>query len=96
MSKKPFKIPANADVYMQPFDSSILVDIYLDGYTTGVASLALSVTGDTAKADEAADHYAKAIMSDPIAMEVVRQEVMERLKGIAGHPRTLHVQAANK
>ncbi|KAB7752903.1 hypothetical protein [Mycolicibacterium mucogenicum] len=89
-------VPAGADVFMQPFDASTLIDIYLDGYTTGVASLALTVTGDESEADKAADHYAQALMADPAAMEVVRHEVMERLKGIMGHPHTLRVQAAGK
>lgn len=82
-------------VIVERFDSSVLIDIWMDGFTSGVTSLALFVNGgDEADADVAGDNFAKRLRDDPAAMETVRQGVMERLRGIESRPHTLTMPAS--
>jgi len=79
-------------VIVQPLDSSVLIDIYLDGFMTGAASCALNYSqGDDAEADRVSNALVRAIKADPAAMEEVRREVRERLLGIEGETRNLNV-----
>lgn len=82
-------------VIVERFDSSILIDIWMDGLISGVSSLALHVNGgDEADADVAGDILAKRMRDDPAAMETVRRNVLERLQGIESRPHTLTMPAS--
>jgi len=78
-------------VHLQKLDASVLVEIWLDGFTSGctTAFIALTENADEEKADAWADLVAKALMDDPACMENVRNEVKERLLGIEGSPHTM-------
>ncbi|WP_070917001.1 hypothetical protein [Mycobacteroides chelonae] len=79
-------------VIVQPLDSSVLIDIYLDGFITGAATCSLSYSqGDDAEADQVSETLVRAVKADPAAMEEVRREVRERLLGIQGETRNLNV-----
>lgn len=81
-------------VIVERFDSSVLIDIWLAGFISGVSSLALTINGgDVADADTAGDNFATRMRNDPAALETVRREVLELVRGIEGHPRTLHMPA---
>lgn len=76
---------------VQPLDSSILIDIYLDGFMTGAATCALNYSQDDAEADRVSETLVRAVKTDPAAMEEIRREVRERLLGIEGETRNLDV-----
>lgn len=79
-------------VIVQQLDSSVLIDIYLDGFVTGAATCALHYNrGDNHEAGSVSDLLARAVKSDPAAMEEVRREVRERLLGIQSETRNLDV-----
>lgn len=59
-----------------------LSQIWLDGFTSGAASLAKGLGCTDETADKLADEIATALMGDPACMETVRQEVFERLMGV--------------
>lgn len=63
--------------------AEMLVQIYLDGYISGVASLALTLTegNDPARAERTARYMGQQIWKDPAAMEQVCQQVKNRLTG---------------
>ena len=70
-------------VKVQEFDRSTLIDIYLDGFTSGLTTAAAHaghMSGD--EADAYADRIALAIKADPAQMEMVRREVLERVTGM--------------
>ena len=70
-------------VKVQEFDRSTLLDIWLDGFTSGLTTAAKNLTGCSGEmADEFADEIARGIMNDPAAMEMVRREVRERVTGM--------------
>lgn len=76
-------------ILAQPLDASVLVDIWLDGYLSGATSTALHVNGgDVDDADKWGDKAAATLVGDPAAMEVVRNQVRERLLSIDGSPYT--------
>ncbi|AMU27664.1 hypothetical protein A3N96_21530 [Mycobacteroides abscessus] len=50
--------------------------------------------GDEADADSAGDNFAKRMRDDPAAMETVRHEVLEIVRGIEGRPHTLTMPAS--
>ncbi|MEC4838142.1 hypothetical protein R2360_00120 [Mycobacteroides chelonae] len=82
-------------VIIERFDSSVLIDIWLAGFISGVSSLALTLNGGkVADADIAGDKFAKRMRDDPAAMETVRREVLELVRGIEGRPQTLRIPAA--
>lgn len=74
---------------MQPFDASVLIDIWLDGYTTASCTLAVRSGMSEEDADKFADEMVQQLMNDPAGMELVRSEVSERIRGIEGSPRTM-------
>lgn len=78
-------------VHVQKLDASVLVDIWLDGFTSGctTAFIALTENADEEKADAWADEVAKALANDPACMETIRNEIKERLLGIEGSPHTI-------
>lgn len=64
-----------------------LVDIWLDGFASGVATTSKNLAGySDQRADKFADFAASAITGDPAAFETVRNEVRARLKGADGGP----------
>lgn len=75
----------------------LLLDIRLDGITTGYATAMLTIavaagmSQDEAEryADDEADRALLAIKRDPLAMEEQRREVRERLAGVDSGPRTV-------
>ena len=70
-------------VKVQEFDRSTLLDIWLDGFTSGLTTAAKNLTGCSGEmAAEFADEIARGIMNDPAAMEMVRREVRERVTGM--------------
>lgn len=76
----------------------LLLDIRLDGMTTGYASAILHLLGDRPGAEEIADKLAdqamREIMADPLVMEAFRQQIVERLDGSNSGPFTLGVYHA--
>lgn len=76
------------EIKMQPFDRSVLIQIWLDGAATGFATAAMTVGLDAAAADKFSDEMVAAIQGDPAAMEQVRKEVLERIQGIDSGPYT--------
>mgnify|MGYP000128359992 CR=1 FL=1 len=79
-------------VFMQKLDTSVLIDIFMDGVTTGIGSFAMTMTdGDEQAADKIADAFVAAMFGDPAVMETVRRNVAERLQGIEGSPHSLRI-----
>ena len=76
---------------IQQFDASVVVDILLDGFTSVASTVAIAMGLDDKAADEMADTVVKAIMDDPAAMELVRGEVLGRMRGIDEGPHTLRI-----
>lgn len=74
---------------LQRLDASVLIDIWLDGFASGVSSLAKNAGATNAEADSLADELSKATANDPAALEMVRAEVRERIQGIEGTPKSL-------
>jgi hypothetical protein len=82
--------------FVQPLDTSVLIDIWLDGFTSGCTTSFIALTEATEEAaDTWADHVCKALANDPAAMETVRKEVRERVLGIPGAPSTLRVHTSD-
>ena len=71
----------------------MLVAIRMDGFVTGYASAILTLAGDRPNADQMADALADAaageIEADPILMESMREQVLQRLAGVDSGPHTL-------
>lgn len=78
-------------VHLQKLDTSVLLDIWLDGFTSGctTAFIALKKPDSEETADAWADEVAKALANDPACMETIRNEIKERLLGIEGSPHTI-------
>ena len=84
------------EIRAQPFDRSVVIDIYLDGLCTGAATAAMLLGFAEADADRIADDVATKVRDDPAAMEQVRKEVLERIKGIDSGPYTFTVHTAER
>lgn len=70
-------------VKVQEFDRSTLLDIWMDGFVSGMASAAQTITNcDGEEADQFANRSALAMRNDPAVMETVRREVLERAMGM--------------
>ncbi|WP_157680190.1 hypothetical protein [Mycobacterium dioxanotrophicus] len=68
---------------MQEFDRSTLLDIWLDGFTSGLTTAAQNLSGCGGDmADKFADDVVIGIKKDPAAMETIRREVFERVTGM--------------
>lgn len=67
---------------IERIDPERLSQIWLDGFTSGAASLAKGLGCTDETADKLADEIATALMGDPACMETVRREVFERLMGL--------------
>ena len=75
----------------------LLLDIRLDGITTGYATAMLTIAAASGMSQDEAERYADdeadrallAIKRDPLAMEEQRREVRERLAGVDSGPRTV-------
>lgn len=68
---------------VQEFDRSSILDVWLDGFVSGLSTAAKNFTECSAEqADEFAHMVALSITNDPAAMETVRREVFERLTGM--------------
>ena len=76
---------------IQKLDINNLVDIYLDGFATGISTLALNITGNEAEADRVADEITQRLIGDPAAMETLRQEIYDRFTGVNNGPHNLRV-----
>lgn len=76
------------EIKMQPLDRSALIQIWLDGACTGLATAAMTFGFTDTEADKFADMMVKAMQTDPAAMEQVRKQVLERLQGIDSDPYT--------
>lgn len=78
-------------VHLQKLDASVLVDIWLDGFTSGCTTsfIAFTKPADEEAADMWADEVCKALVGDPACMETIRNEIKERLLGIEGSPHTM-------
>jgi hypothetical protein len=61
---------------------SKLVDIWLDGFTSGASSMAATLGRDGDRADALAQWLVAGIRSDPLAVEQVRREIFERMAGV--------------
>lgn len=82
--------------HFQPFDKSVLIAIYLDGFGTGVGSAALSLGRMSEQdADKASDKMVAAVQNDPAVMETIRREVFERITGVESGPYTLTVHGSD-
>ncbi|OZC62340.1 hypothetical protein CH267_02045 [Rhodococcus sp. 06-621-2] len=69
--------------------SDALIDIYLDGMCTGLATGAMNFGGATEdQADAIADTAMEHLKADPASMEQVRQQIIERLTGVDSGPYT--------
>lgn len=70
-------------VKVQEFDRSTLLDIWLDGFTSGLTTAAQNLTGCGGDmADKFADDVVRGLGEDPAAMELIRREVFERVTGM--------------
>ena len=70
-------------VKLQEFDRSTLLDIWLDGFVSGLSTAAQGLTNCSGEeADQFADEIAKSMRDDPAAMEMIRREVFERVMGM--------------
>ncbi|MCC9181167.1 MULTISPECIES: hypothetical protein [Mycolicibacterium] len=68
---------------VEEFDRSILLDIWLDGFTSGLTTAAKDIAKCSDEmADKFADDIALAVKNDPASMEMVRREVLERVTGL--------------
>ena len=71
----------------------MLVTIRMDGFVTGYASAILTLASDRPNVDQMADALADAaageIEADPILMESMREQVLQRLAGVDSGPYTL-------
>lgn len=83
-------------VIVEEFDRSILIDIYLDGVCTGIASAAMQLTKDPKFSDDLADDMVRSLKSDPLAMEMIRTEVKERMLGIDTGVKEITTKAVDK
>lgn len=84
-------------VHVQNLDASVLVDIFLDGFSTGIASAAKTFGGsDDTEADALADRFVAEMQRDPLVMEGVRISIRERLQGIDSGPKNLDATTAPK
>ncbi|SIG30574.1 Uncharacterised protein [Mycobacteroides abscessus subsp. abscessus] len=90
-ARRRMRMTDSPKVIVQQLDSSILIDIYLDGFMTGAATCALNYSQDDAEADRVSETLVRAVKTDPAAMEEIRREVRERLLGIEGETRNLDV-----
>lgn len=70
-------------VKVQEFDRSTLLDIWLDGFVSGLSSAAQTITNCSGEeAYQFADHAALSMRNDPAVMETIRREVLERVMGM--------------
>ena len=70
-------------VKVQEFDRSTLLDIWMDGFVSGLASAARTLTNCSGEeADQFADRSALSMRNDPAVMETIRREVLERVMGM--------------
>jgi len=73
---------------------NMLIDVYLDGFTTGAASaLATYTKADDATADRLCEYLTTGLRDDPLAIETVRREIGERLAGIDTGEKNLIIPA---
>lgn len=87
-------MPEQPKVVWEEFDRSVLIDIYLDGFGTGAGSAALQFPGVTTEfADQLVGAMCSALMNDPAAMEVIRNEVLDRLlkRNLDANPKNMTV-----
>jgi hypothetical protein len=77
MSVKRVRVAVGNDVM------NLLIDLYLNGFTTGASSaLATYTKADDATADRCVDHLTQGLRDDPLAIELVRQQIAETFAGI--------------
>lgn len=70
-------------VKVEEFDRSVLIDIYMDGFMSGMASAAQTITKCSGEdADQFSDRAALSMRNDPAVMETIRREVLERVMGM--------------
>ncbi|AUX81988.1 hypothetical protein SEA_FRANKIE_62 [Mycobacterium phage Frankie] len=81
---------------VQRLNPNVLINIWLDGFASGAASVSILLLGYSDEAaDKLANQMADALKGDPAAVEQVRAEVRERLQGIDTGAKNLTVYDAN-
>jgi len=73
-----------------PALTSRLIEIWICGFTSGAATVAMNCCDlPPTAADQFADYLAERGRRDPVVMAAVEQEVLEVLAGVPGKPRTV-------
>ena len=68
-------------------DPTGLVEIYLDGFVSGIASLAMTLSeGDSEKSERIAQSMGMRLQQDAAAMEEVIRQIATRLAGDVDGP----------
>lgn len=68
-----------------------LIDVYVNGFVTGIASAVKTLGGDDEQADGLAQYLAEGVRTDPLVMNQIVEEIDETLAGVDTGPKSIHL-----